>query len=118
MEITKEDFENAILVATSSQSEVFDSVEPHFVEVYERLQQQFLGYAGEAALESNERLTSAVIRAVCLAPSSKWSVILTWYSRLPASESSLTAKSLRHQLQEWRRWWNNAGWHISRQRAT
>lgn len=66
MEITKEDFENAILVATSSQSEVFDSVEPHFVEVYERLQQQFLGYAGEAALESNERLTSAVIRAVCL----------------------------------------------------
>lgn len=66
MEITKEDFENAILVATSSQSEVFDSVEPHFVEVYERLQQQFLGYAGEAALESNERLTSAVVRAVCL----------------------------------------------------
>ena len=42
MEITKEDFENAILVATSSQSEVFDSVEPHFVEGYERLQQQFL----------------------------------------------------------------------------
>lgn len=66
MEITKVDFENAILVATSSQSEVFDSVEPHFVEVYERLQQQFLGYAGEAALESNERLTSAVVRAVCL----------------------------------------------------
>lgn len=66
MEITKEDFENAILVTTSSQSEVFDSVEPHFVEVYERLQQQFLGYAGEAALESNERLTSAVVRAVCL----------------------------------------------------
>lgn len=66
MEITKQDFERSILVATSSHSEVFESVEPHFEEVYNRLQQQFLGYAGESALEASERLCSAVVKAVCL----------------------------------------------------
>lgn len=66
MEITKTDFERSILVATSSHSEVFDSVEPHFEEVYNRLQQQFLGYVGESALEASERLCEAVVKAVCL----------------------------------------------------
>lgn len=66
MEINKTDFERAILVATSSHSEVFDSVEPHFEEVYGRLQRQFLGYVGETALETNGRLCDAVVKAVCL----------------------------------------------------
>lgn len=66
IQITKEDFERSILVATSSHTEVFESVEPHFEEVYERLQQQFLGQAGEAALETSERLCAATLKAVCL----------------------------------------------------
>ena len=31
MEISKDEFEQAILVATSSHSEVYDSVKPHFI---------------------------------------------------------------------------------------
>ena len=66
MQITKEDFENSILVATCSHSEVFESVEPHFVEAYNKIQQRFLGYVGEDALETSERLSAAVVKAVCL----------------------------------------------------
>lgn len=66
IQISKEDFEQSILVATSSHSEVFESVEPHFVEAYNNIQQRFLGYVGEEALETNERLSAAVVKAVCL----------------------------------------------------
>lgn len=66
IQITKEDFEQSILVATSSHSEVFESVEPHFVEAYNMIQQRFLGYVGEEALETSERLSAAVVKAVCL----------------------------------------------------
>lgn len=64
--ISKDDFERSILAATSSHSEVFESVEPHFEEAYLQIQQQILGEAGEAALASSERLRSAVVKAVCL----------------------------------------------------
>lgn len=66
IQITKDDFEQSILVATSSHSEVFESVEPHFVEAYNMIQQRFLGYVGEEALETSERLSAAVVKAVCL----------------------------------------------------
>ncbi len=66
MEITKQDFERSILVATSAHEEVFESVEPHFEEVYNHIRQQYLGYVGETVLESNERLCDAVVKAVCL----------------------------------------------------
>lgn len=66
MEITKQDFERSVLVATSAHEEVFESVEPHFEEVYNHIQQQYLGYVGETVLEANERLCDAVVKAVCL----------------------------------------------------
>lgn len=66
IQITKEDFEQSILVATSSHSEVFESVRPHFYEAYTNIQKRFLGYVGEEALETNERLSAAVVKAVCL----------------------------------------------------
>lgn len=65
IQISKDDFEQSILAATSSHSEVFESVEPHFKESYLRLCQQILG-EGEAALETSDDLREAVIKAVCL----------------------------------------------------
>ena len=66
IQISKDDFEQSILAATSSHSEVFESVEPHFKESYQRLCQQILGVVGEAALETSDDLREAVIKAVCL----------------------------------------------------
>lgn len=73
IQISKDDFEQSILAATSSHSEVFESVEPHFKESYLRLCQQILGEVGEAALETSEasfelseELREAVIKTVCL----------------------------------------------------
>lgn len=66
IQISKDDFEQSILAATSSHSEVFESVEPHFKESYLRLCQQILGEVGEAALETSDDLRDAVIKAVCL----------------------------------------------------
>lgn len=66
IQISKDDFEQSILAATSSHSEVFESVEPHFKESYLRLSQQILGEVGEEALETSDELREAVIKAVCL----------------------------------------------------
>ena len=66
IQISKDDFERSILAATSSHTEVFESVEPHFEESYLQIRQQILGEAGEAALETSERLRTAVVRTVCL----------------------------------------------------
>lgn len=66
IKISKDDFEQSILAATSSHSEVFESVEPHFEESYQRLCQQILGEVGEEALEPSDDLREAVIKAVCL----------------------------------------------------
>lgn len=66
IQISKDDFEQSILAATSSHSEVFESVEPHFKESYLRLSQQILGEVGEAVLETSDDLREAVIKAVCL----------------------------------------------------
>ena len=37
IEISKDEFEQAILVATSSHSEVYDSVKPHFIGAYDKI---------------------------------------------------------------------------------
>lgn len=66
IQISKDDFEQSILAATSSHSEVFESVKPHFKESYLRLSQQILGEVGEEALETSDDLREAVIKAVCL----------------------------------------------------
>ena len=66
IQISKDDFEQSILAATSSHSEVFESVEPHFEESYLRLCQQILGEVGEEALETSDELREAVIKTVCL----------------------------------------------------
>ena len=66
IQISKDDFEQSILVATSSHSEVFESVEPHLKESYQRISKQILGEVGEKALETSDDLREAVIKAVCL----------------------------------------------------
>ena len=73
IQISKDDFEQSILAATSSHSEVFESVEPHFKESYQRISKQILGEVGEEALEISEEaleiselLREAVIKTVCL----------------------------------------------------
>ena len=88
IQISKDDFEQSILAATSSHSEVFESVEPHFKESYQRISMQILGEVGEKALETSEKaletseealetsenpwynnseeLREAVIKTVCL----------------------------------------------------
>ena len=66
IQISKDDFEQSILAATSSHSEVFESVEKHFEESYQRLSRQILGEVGEEALETSDDLREAVIKAVCL----------------------------------------------------
>lgn len=81
IQISKDDFEQSILAATSSHSEVFESVEPHFKESYQRISKQILGEVGEKALETSEEaletsshpwynnseeLRKAVIKTVCL----------------------------------------------------
>ena len=40
IQISKDDFEQSILVATSSHSEVFESVRPHFYEAYKNIQKR------------------------------------------------------------------------------
>lgn len=66
IQISKDDFEQSILAATSSHSEVFESVEKHFEESYLRLSRQILGEVGEEALETSDELREAVIKTVCL----------------------------------------------------
>ena len=64
IQISKDDFEQSILAATSSHSEVFESVEPHFKESYQRISKQIRGEVREAGLESSDDLGEAVLKAV------------------------------------------------------
>ena len=60
MEITKNEFEKILPVAVSSHEEVYDKVEPAFMDEYEFLCANILGSAGQDAMDGNERLASAV----------------------------------------------------------
>ena len=67
MEISKQDFEDAILVATSSHSEVFDSVKPHFLETYNLIKRSYLGDIGAKFFDETEAFQPYLKRWVCLA---------------------------------------------------
>ncbi len=66
IEISKEQFEDCILVATSSHSEVYDSVKKHFDGAYNAIRMNYLGDIGEKALDTNDDLKKSVVYAVCL----------------------------------------------------
>ena len=57
MEISKDEFEQAILVATSSHSEVYDSVKPHFIGAYDKIKSFFIGSEGIKHLDETEEIT-------------------------------------------------------------
>ena len=67
MEISKQDFEDAILVATSSHSEVFDSVKPHFLETYNLIKRSYLSDIGAKFFDETESFQPFLKRWVCLA---------------------------------------------------
>ena len=52
--ITKQDFDDAILVATSSNPEVFNLVKPHFSTTYNRIKRNYLGDIGANFFDENE----------------------------------------------------------------
>ena len=68
MEITKSEFEKILSVATSSQVEVFEKVQPYLATAYEECKTDVLGDVGTQAAEDNqhELLTKAVKQWVCL----------------------------------------------------
>ena len=66
IEISKDQFEDCILVATSSHSEVYDSVKKHFGGAYNAIRMNFLGEIGEKAIDTNDDLKQSVVNAVCL----------------------------------------------------
>ena len=68
MEITKQEFENIVSVATSSHVEVYEKVEPHFAAAYDECKAAVLGDVGTAAAEGTAHpgLTTAVKEWVAL----------------------------------------------------
>ena len=68
MEITKDDFEKILSVATSSHVEVYEKVEPHFVSALDDCKAGVLGDVGTSAIEGegNGNLKNAVKKWVCL----------------------------------------------------
>ena len=54
IEINKQDFDDAILVATSSNPEVFNLVRPHFSTTYNRIKRFCLGDIGAEFFDENE----------------------------------------------------------------
>ena len=66
MEINKQDFDDAILVATSSNPEVFNLVRPHFSTTYNRIKRFCLGDIGAEFFDENEDFQPLLKRWVCL----------------------------------------------------
>jgi len=68
MEISKNEFESILSVATSSQVEVYEKVKPQFPATYEECKSDVLGVTGTAAVEDNnhESLTVAVKQWVAI----------------------------------------------------
>lgn len=69
MEITKTEFENILSVAASAHMEVYEKVEPHFMDAYDDCKADILGDAGAAAVQANDKetLVSAVKQWVAVA---------------------------------------------------
>lgn len=53
MTITKDELEKYIYVATSSHSEIFESIEPHFYDAETEIEDDILGSVGVAAVEAD-----------------------------------------------------------------
>lgn len=68
MEISKQEFEEIVSVATSSHVEVYEKVEPQFVSTLDDCKAGVLGDVGTSAIEGegNEKLKNAVKKWVCL----------------------------------------------------
>jgi hypothetical protein len=68
MEITKQEFEAILSVATSSHVEVYEKVEPHFMAAYDECKADVLGDVGTSAAEDgqHEQLVKDVKRWVAL----------------------------------------------------
>lgn len=68
MEITKQEFEAILSVATSSHVEVYEKVEPHFTASYDECKADVLGDVGTSAAEgeNKEKLTVAVKQWVAI----------------------------------------------------
>ena len=68
MEITKSEFEKILSVATSSQVEVYEKVQPQFGATYEECKADVLGDVGTSAAEDgqHEKLTAAVKQWVAI----------------------------------------------------
>lgn len=68
MEISKQDFENIVSVATSSHVEVYEKVEPQFASTLDECKAVVLGDVGTSAIEGegNEKLKNAVKKWVAL----------------------------------------------------
>ena len=68
MEITKQEFEKILSVATSSQMEVYEKVEPQFMAAYDECKADVLGDVGTSAAEDGQHtdLTADVKRWVAL----------------------------------------------------
>ena len=66
IEINKQDFDDAILVATSSNPEVFNLVRPHFSTTYNRIKRFCLGDIGAEFFDENEDFQPLLKRWVCL----------------------------------------------------
>lgn len=68
MEITKNEFESYLSVATSAHVEVYEKVEPHFADAYSEWKAAVLGDVGTAAAEDGQhkQLTDAVKQLVAI----------------------------------------------------
>ena len=64
--ITKQDFDDAILVATSSNPEVFNLVKPHFSTTYNRIKRFCLADIGAKFFDENEDFQPILKKLVCL----------------------------------------------------
>ena len=82
IEINKQDFDDAILVATSSNPEVFNLVRPHFSTTYNRIKRFCLGDIGAEFFDENEDFQPLLKRHLL-----RWSATLILCSLLQVSVS-------------------------------
>lgn len=66
IEITKQDFDDAVLVATSSNPEIFNLVRPHFSTTYNRIKRLCLDDIGAKFFDENDEFQPILKRLVCL----------------------------------------------------
>lgn len=83
--INKQDFDDAILVATSSNPEVFNLVKPHFSDTYNRIKRNYLGDIGANFFDKFDGFQPMLKKWSVLRHLSRWSGILILCSLLQVS---------------------------------